>query len=408
MLLGLTIFRQISLIIMSHTNMLLLGLIIVWAWPQWRRSRRWPWLAAIGFFSGWAAITRPIDAMAWVAPVGVALLYDLRRESWRAMITRLAIVVAASLPLFALQIVFNIGVTGNPFRTPYAAYLDRFSPQSLWGVGGREIARPDTTLQQKLDYYDDFTAPAMREHELRKMPGIWLKERFPQMAYIMLPSVLLLTLVPLGVAQARHNVDWLVLAAPPALFVALYSTFAYLLPHYIVVHAAGVIFLALLGRRRLIATWPNGFLTCASALLIIAFSLPAFAELNWEMRDDLFVRPIMQFNYVQLPKLVKEPAIVLYRYRTGDNVHEEPVYNVDVVNPEDAPIIRAHDLGVQRDLELFKYYAQRQPQRTVYLVERHLVVERRTSPIAELGNVAELVRRLSATTPATTPATTQR
>ena len=92
----------------------------------------------------------------------------------------------------------------------------------------------------------------------------------------------------------------------------------------------------------------------------------------------------MWFSYKELPKHVQVPALVLFRFHPGDNTNEEPVYNVDVMNPDDAPIIRAHDLGVQRDQELFDYYAARQPERTVYLFDRA------ARKMVRLGNITEL------------------
>jgi len=64
------------------------------------------------------------------------------------------------------------------------------------------------------------------------------------------------------------------------------------------------------------------------------------------------------------------------------------------LNPDDAPIIRAHDLGLDRNRALFDYYAQRQPQRTVYLYDR----ARRS--LVELGNVSDLAHRFPVTRPA--------
>ncbi len=39
LLLALPVFRQLSLMVMSHTNMLLLGLAIIYAWLHWRQSK---------------------------------------------------------------------------------------------------------------------------------------------------------------------------------------------------------------------------------------------------------------------------------------------------------------------------------------------------------------------------------
>ncbi len=328
------------------------------------------------------------------------MLYDLRTLPFRRRAAKLLIIVAAALPFLALQVVFDLGVTGKPFKTPYGMYLDQFSPQSLWGVGGRTTSRPATTLQQKIDYYDSFTVPAMRENPLSKMPQIWLHERFPDFARVTLASTLLLMLLPLGVPSALRSAPRMVLAAVPILYIALFGSFAYLLLHYIMVNSPGVILLAVLGRERLAATWPaNRVLACAAVLCVAALALTSSAELNWWVRDDLFVRPDMYFNYVEVPKVVPAPAIVLYRYRTGDDVHEEPVYNLDVLNPDDAPIIRAHDLGPQRDRQLIDYYAQRQPDRTLYLYDRA------TRRLTTLGNVVALSRYFTSPPVTTKPQT---
>jgi hypothetical protein len=68
-------------------------------------------------------------------------------------------------------------------------------------------------------------------------------------------------------------------------------------------------------------------------------------------------------------KTVQQPAVVLFRFAPGSSVDEEPVYNTGVAWPDDAPIIRAHDLG-PRDGELLRYYAARKPGRTFYLFDR--------------------------------------
>jgi hypothetical protein len=75
-----------------------------------------------------------------------------------------------------------------------------------------------------------------------------------------------------------------------------------------------------------------------------------------------------------------------------------------VVWPDDAPIIRAHDLG-HANRQLYAYYAQRQPNRMVYHFDR---TAGRLSP--PLGNVADLAQSptppIVSTTTATTTTTT--
>ena len=50
MLLSLQWFRYLSLMVMSHSVMLLLGLLILWAWLHWRQNKRLVWAIAIGAY----------------------------------------------------------------------------------------------------------------------------------------------------------------------------------------------------------------------------------------------------------------------------------------------------------------------------------------------------------------------
>src|SRR5205823_4623615 len=87
-------------------------------------------------------------------------------------------------------------------------------------------------------------------------------------------------------------------------------------------------------------------------------------------------------------------------FNAKSNVEEEPVYNTDVAWPDDAPVVRAQDLGV-RDLELAEYYEARQPQREFYLFDRG------NGELIDLGSAGELATRMRtrlATVPQSAPA----
>jgi hypothetical protein len=72
-----------------------------------------------------------------------------------------------------------------------------------------------------------------------------------------------------------------------------------------------------------------------------------------------------------LATLEKKPAIVLFTFNPEtDDTHAEPVYNTDTPNPDDAPVIRAHDLGPDRNQVLFRYYASKSPHRHIYRYDR--------------------------------------
>jgi hypothetical protein len=78
----------------------------------------------------------------------------------------------------------------------------------------------------------------------------------------------------------------------------------------------------------------------------------------------------------------------LFRFDANDSdPHVEPVYNADVAWPDDAPVIRAHDLGV-RNRALFAYYGRVAPDRRVYRYDR---IERGGEPVLTyLGTAGEL------------------
>jgi hypothetical protein len=93
-------------------------------------------------------------------------------------------------------------------------------------------------------------------------------------------------------------------------------------------------------------------------------------ELNHTVKDQKFNTQELRQVTETIAKDVSVPAVVLFHFPPDGNPHTEPVYNVDTPWPDDAPVIRAHDLGA-RNIELFRYYAQIQPNRSIYLFDRH-------------------------------------
>src|SRR5205823_198629 len=99
----------------------------------------------------------------------------------------------------------------------------------------------------------------------------------------------------------------------------------------------------------------------------------------------------------QLPSAVDGPAVVLFRFHPGDNPVEDPVYNDDVIWPDDAPIIRAHDLG-PRNIEIARYYATHQPWRKFYLLDRAENAGRQTLLLHRLGTAVEFLHSFTQST----------
>ncbi|MDQ3440051.1 MAG: hypothetical protein M3478_06840, partial [Planctomycetota bacterium] len=240
---------------MSHTVMIFLGLLLVWAYLHWRRERRYGWAIAIGVIAGWAAITRPVDAICWAAPVGLAILFDLRGHPPRQWFTTIALIVAAAVPLLAVQVVLNYGVTGNALKTPYRLYCDLFVPGISFG-----FHEPDPSIQlqtavvQKQVYYDVFAASVSEEHNRGSLLDTWIRERFPSFIFYTVRTPLLVPLLFASVLALRGRRWALWLTVP--LFIASYALFAYFIPNYIAVFIAPTVYATLLGVRATIDSFP--------------------------------------------------------------------------------------------------------------------------------------------------------
>jgi hypothetical protein len=233
-------------------------------------------------------------------------------------------------------------------------------------------------LLQKIIYYDTFTIPAAERHKASTILRVWTHERLPDIVRYTLPRPLPLALIFASVLalSGRRSVLW----GPLPLFIAAYALFAYFIPNYIAVYTAPVVFAVLLGTRAVIDTFPSQrealttFLFCG-LLVVCLTSLPETSDI----REDNRPMPAMELNsrfdngivvVDGRPQKLEKPAIVLVKYRRSENPHEEPVYTVDAAWPDDSPVIRAHDLGPEKNLELLKYYGERQPDRHVYFFDR--------------------------------------
>ncbi len=215
-------------------------------------------------------------------------------------------------------------------------------------------------------------------HRPGKLLSTWWRKWLPMLVDTTLPVRLLLVFVPVGVpglTDPRRRV----LAAALPLFVVLYAFNPFFLEHYAVVIAPAVLLLVVLGARSVEAAFPERpSIAALTTLLIATCALTNFYEINMlltpdryppRISDETFRSKLLRVVNVELAEVLEKPAVVLFRYRKGDPMWEEPVYNTDTAWPDDAPIIRAHDLG-ERNKEIIDYYAQRQPERHFYLFDR--------------------------------------
>jgi hypothetical protein len=177
-----------------------------------------------------------------------------------------------------------------------------------------------------------------------------------------------LILLPLGAIAVLRDRRRIVCLIVPVLFLALYALYPYFMTYYALAIAPCVIVLALCALHT-IAARSSGLkvFTFAGTVAICIAALP---ETRFDFGEELHALPALGRINQQLPLTARPPAVVLFTYTDGASPHEEPVYNYDVANPLDAPIIRAQDLGDARNQELIDYFAARRPQTNIYRFDR--------------------------------------
>jgi hypothetical protein len=182
------------------------------------------------------------------------------------------------------------------------------------------------------------------------------------------------------------------------LYLLAYGLFPYFLPHYLTVIAPVIVLGIVLGIQTLCRIRPSaaGGIRWGMAGVIVVTCILTLPGIAPGARDERWIAPTLELN-ARLPQLVRQPALVLFRYHPDSSPHEEPVYNVDVAWPDDAPIVRAHDLGPEANMRLVRYYARHQPGRHLYRVDRG------TGMIGYLGIVSKLAGADLANLPATRP-----
>lgn len=369
MLAALPWYRGVGMLVGSRIPLMLFGLIAVWAWMRWRRSGRLTWAIVIGAAIGWAAITRPLDALCFAIPIGTAMLLRKPFRPWP-----LLVIVASALPFLGIQILVNVHVTGQWNKTPFTLYAQREYPGTAYGFHDFDAsARPASALPQKQRSFDAWVVPFLKTHRPGQLLTTWMNDRFPMIAQVTLPHPLLWLLVPVGLLGVNTPRRWVIFAAAP-LFVIGYAFYAFFLQPYALMIAPAIALCVALSADALGAAWPRAASVTLTfvVLAIVSLSIAQLPELNRTTRDQEWGNPLRTFNQA-VTQLERggPPSIVLIDGSHPNAPNLMATYNIDVAWPDDARVIRANDLGPQRNIELFRYYASRSPRRTVYRYDLH-------------------------------------
>ncbi len=371
LLLAVNSFHDLGTWVLSHEPCVLCVMVMIFAWLRWRASHGIGWALLMGFAAGWGAITRPIDAACYALPMAGIIAWDYFSEFGRGRRMRIAIdllcAALAASPFLVLQGIFDQKVTGSVMHTPYRAYIDKYQPGDAYGVIGTS-ARPQTNLQQKLDYFDKFILPMENFHTLHSAWEVLWRFRLRHILRWGIANRLALVLLPLGAAMAWFDRRLLVFVVPAPLMLLLYLPNPSYFWYYPVIVAPALATLIVAGGIALSRWIRPAAVLCL--LLAPALAIGALPEVSGELKTDTVTVGPPPCEAV-LDEMVQAPALVFFTYHPDRrDYHAEPVYAMTTGWPDDEPITRAQDLGAQKDKELIDYYAQFQPDRKVYVLDR--------------------------------------
>ena len=409
-LLSLAMFRMTSIMLLSQIPTLLLGLIMTWAVLNWRQrtNGRRRWLVLLGAAAGWAAITRPADAFCFAVVLASVMAMDLWGSRASIWLKTAAWVLAAAAPFLAIQLIFNWNVTGHWLTTPFAHYTDINYPGAFGFHEGQAPPHVSNVPEKQL-FYELYAKGAIEQHLLKNVATA-LKDEWDLVARWAIPDPFFWLILPMSILAIWRWQRWAVWGVLPVNLIIL-ATYAFgaTFPHYVVVVMPATILLCLVPIRFLTDTFPRraGMVRTMTGAAMIGVSLANLPQFDRTLHDQYFEPRELEQIDRDLARGVSPPAVVLFHFnrdtiiggkKVTDNPSVEPVFNASVAWPDDAPIIRAHDLNADvsaigtpsdRDRPLYEYYWRIDLRRVFYLYDRG---GGEKPSLRRLGTAAELVR----------------
>jgi hypothetical protein len=392
MMVSLTMFRYAAILLMSSIPTTLAVVILLWAWLRFRRQTRTRWAVLIGAAAGYAAITRPLDAFCLALPVGAAIVFQLHNRP-RPLARCVGLITLAALPFLSLQLVQNVGITGSWQQFPESYYNRQNFPASPFGFPVVHVGKvPVSTCPPKQQWLQTWVLPSFQRHTLRNAVRGWYFGRLRQTLESALANPILAILLFPAILTFRRDIT-LVMAAGLALFLFAYAIYLFSDVRFVMPVILALICLAMTGWLVVEDCWPNNsIVNCWFALTFLAASIslwPPFTPVPPPPSDFA----IDQRPADELLRQINSPAVVMFRFDPlVETFNDDPVYNDSVAWPDDALVVRARDLGWEKDRDLFAYYAKVQPNRVFYVYDPDRRA-RGLNPLSPpLGTAAELAR----------------
>ena len=400
--------QAFAFMITGQAPALFLGVATAYCGMRWHDAiqlgrRAWPWAILAGTATAWGMLVRPVDALAWALPT-IALVL-LTRTPWRRKFSMLGLALLPILPLAALQLSFNQSAMGSLTTTPFSWYAETHLPGSGYGFDQRAArdARPPDVTAHYQESYRQWAKPILAQRRLAF--GDFALDRAIKHLTGAFPAGLMQILIPpalLWLMLSRRRALASLIALPWLLALGLYLPYGFYLTQYANASVPSLAVTMVLGLAGLSLAvqklWPTRGRSLEAAVSVAGGGLLVIAaSVYWlpPIADDS-PRPLDRYN---APKLRAIDAAIEGRSNAlvfitppmpNRVVHMEAVYNLGVLHPDDAEVIRAHDLG-ERNLELVEYFAATQSDREV------LHLDQETMNVTNLGTAASLAVNPGAT-----------
>lgn len=390
-------FQWFAMNIMSHMPLLMCVLIAVLSYLNWFRFRKLSWLWVLSISTGFALITRPLDAVLLLLPIAMAIVIELlRNRAYRQTALALGIACAGILPFVILQLVINHAFTGRWSQTPHEAYVDRFMPDA--GLGFNVIdptKRPDTLLQQKVVFYDTFALPSMLNHQHPGdlLDGSVILNRWSNITYGTMITPLLWAAALPGYWLLCNRKFWPLAVAPFFLLAGL-LLFPFL-PTWYVTGALGSNYLAIATSIGRLSSSTHRIRRCTYLGVLLALGVTCVVHIPFvakQSRSWIWPAPELSIIDEVIARQVRPHSLVFFTFNPAvNNVHWEPVYNIANAWPDDASVIRVHDMGAEANMRVLNYYQLIQPDRWVYAIDRS---NRQLFPLGNIINAKDAITLL--------------
>jgi Dolichyl-phosphate-mannose-protein mannosyltransferase len=408
-LLSMGMFRMMSIMLMAEIPILLFGLTMTFAFLRWRKRMQWRWLVLLGAVSGWAAITRPAEAFCFALVIGSAIVIELWGKPWQFWAKVSACVILPVIPFLSVQLVLNRNVTGHWLTSPFAYYTDLNYP-GAFGFHSGPAPQHVSDIAEKQQFYEQFAKGVIEQHQWKNVLG-GLRTELAAVATAAMPDPFFWLTTPLAILAIWFRRYWVVWGMLPLYLLVLAGySFSWVLPHYVIVVIPTTLLFCVLPIRFLTDTFPRrtAMIRTMVGLGMLAMIVADMPQMDRTIHDQYFETPELEAIDAILSRQVSPPAVVMFHFnknalidgrRITDDANVGPVFNSDVAWPDDAPIIRAHDLNADvsnvgkpgdRNVPLYEYYLRVDPNRVFYLYDRGAPGVK----LRRLGTAADLLGKI--------------